>query len=132
MIEKLASEELRPRLAISLNAPENELRTRIMPINKQYPLDELIYAVKNYQAITRQRVTFEYVMIKGLNDSPQHARTLVKLLRNIMCNVNLIVYNPHPKCKFQGSDSAAIKEFASILNEGENPPGNRRRLSQKD
>ena len=117
MIEKLASEELHPRLAISLNAPGNELRTRIMPINKQYPLDELIKAVKNYQATTRQRVTFEYVMIKGLNGSPQYARMLVKLLRNIICNVNLIEYNPHPDCKFKGSDSNVMKEFASILNE---------------
>ena len=88
-----------------------------MPINKQYPLDELIKAVKNYQATTRQRVTFEYVMIKGLNGSPQYARMLVKLLRNIICNVNLIEYNPHPDCKFKGSDSNVMKEFASILNE---------------
>ncbi len=117
MIEKLADEDLRPRLAISLNAPENSLRSKIMPINDRFPLDELIKAVKKYQDKTRQRVTFEYVMIKDLNDSTEHARMLIKLIRNIACNVNLIEYNPHPNCKFYGSGGEVIKKFATILNE---------------
>jgi 23S rRNA (adenine2503-C2)-methyltransferase len=116
-IEKLADEKLRPRLAISLNAPENSLRTRIMPINAKFPLDELINAVKYYQDKTRQRITFEYVMIKDLNDSPQHARMFIKLIRNISCNINLIEYNPHLYCNFKGSSSEAMKDFASILSE---------------
>jgi 23S rRNA (adenine2503-C2)-methyltransferase len=117
MIEKLASESLHPRLAISLNAPENALRTRIMSITSKYPLDELIKAVRKYQELTGQRVTFEYVMIKDLNDSAKHAEMLVKLIRNISCNVNLIEYNPNPYCDYKGSSSAVIKDFASILNE---------------
>jgi 23S rRNA (adenine2503-C2)-methyltransferase len=117
MIEKLANQERQPRLAISLNAPENSLRTQIMPINIKYPLDELIKAVIHYQEKTGQRVTFEYVMIKDLNDMPKHANMLIRLLRNISCNVNLIEYNPHPDCGFKGSGSAAIKEFASILDQ---------------
>jgi 23S rRNA (adenine2503-C2)-methyltransferase len=117
MLEKLANEELRPRLAISLNAPEDSLRTRIMPINIKYPLDELIKAIKHYQEKTGQRVTFEYVMIKDLNDSPKYAHMLVRLIRNISCNVNLIEYNPHPECILKGSGSAAMKQFASILDE---------------
>lgn len=117
MIEKLANEERQPRLAISLNAPEHALRTKIMPINIKYPLDELMKAVIHYQEKTGQRVTFEYVMIKDLNDSPKYANMLIRLLRNISCNVNLIEYNPHPDCVFKGSGSAAIKEFASILDQ---------------
>lgn len=117
MIEKLANEELHPRLAISLNAPEDILRSRIMPINNKYPLDKLIKAVQNYQNKTDQRVTFEYVMIKDLNDSARHAQMLIKLVRNISCNINLIELNPHPACIYKGSGSAAIKKFASMLNE---------------
>ncbi len=117
MIEKLASEKLHPRLAISLNAPENALRSKIMPITKKYPLDELIKAVKNYQEQTGQRVTFEYVMIKDLNDSQKNAQTLIRLVQNIACNVNLIEYNPNSECDYKGSNSTVIREFASILNE---------------
>jgi 23S rRNA (adenine2503-C2)-methyltransferase len=117
MIEKLANEERQPRLAISLNAPENALRMRIMPITSKYPLEELIKAVRKYQELTGQRVTFEYVMIKDLNDSAKHAGMLIKLINNISCNVNLIEYNPNPYCDYKGSGSAVIKDFASILNE---------------
>ncbi|MBN2590484.1 MAG: 23S rRNA (adenine(2503)-C(2))-methyltransferase RlmN [Sedimentisphaerales bacterium] len=116
-IEMLANEKLRPRLAISLNAPENALRSQIMPINNKYPLDKLIKTIKNYQEQTNQRVTFEYVMIKGLNDSHKHAQMLIKLVRNISCNVNLIEYNPNSECDYKGSNSTVIKEFASILSE---------------
>ncbi len=117
MIEKLASEKLHPRLAISLNAPENALRSKIMPITKKYPLNELIKAVRTYQEQTGQRVTFEYVMIKGLNDSQKNAQTLIKLVQNIPCNINLIEYNPNSECDYKGSNSTVIKDFASKLNE---------------
>ena len=117
MIERLASEKLHPRLAISLNAPENVLRAQIMPITNKYPLPELIKVIKNYQQRIGQRVTFEYVMIKGVNDSQKHAKMLIKLVQNISCNVNLIEYNPNSECEYQGSGSAVIKEFASMLNE---------------
>lgn len=114
-IRKLASEDVHPKLAVSLNAPSDALRTQLMPINAKYPIAELLKAVRFYQDRTRQRVSFEYVMIKGLNDSPAHARMLVNLLRGLMCHVNLIEHNPHPGCEFAGSDSGRIKQFASIL-----------------
>lgn len=116
MIEKLITEKLHPRLAISLNAPDDSLRTRIMPINEKYPLGGLIKAIIKYQDTIHQRVTFEYVMIKNLNDSPNHAQYLIKLIRGISCNINLIEYNPHPDCRLKGSSSETLKEFASILN----------------
>jgi len=113
-IRKLASEDLHPKLAVSLNAPSDALRTQLMPINAKYPIAELLKAVRFYQDRTCQRVSFEYVMIKGLNDSAAHARMLVNLLRGLMCHVNLIEHNPHPGCEFVGSGSERIRQFASI------------------
>ncbi|OHB60534.1 MAG: hypothetical protein A2167_06275 [Planctomycetes bacterium RBG_13_46_10] len=114
-IKKLANEDIQPRLAVSLNAPTDSLRTKLMPINAKYPIAELLKAVRFYQEKTDQRVTFEYVLIKELNDSAEHARMLIKLLSGIMRNVNLIEHNPHPGCGFVGSDNKRIKQFASIL-----------------
>ena len=116
-ISKLASEDVRPRLAVSLNAPTDALRTKLMPINAKYPIAELLKAVRFYQSRTRQRITFEYVLIKGLNDSAGHATMLVKLLKELACNVNLIEYNPFPACKYAGSSSIRIREFAAVLDE---------------
>jgi len=114
-IRKLAGENVHPRLAVSLNAPSDDVRTRLMPINAKYPIADLLKAVRFYQAKTRQRVTFEYVMIKGLNDSTTQAALLVKLLKGLACNVNLIEHNPHPCCKFVGSGGQRIGRFASFL-----------------
>lgn len=114
-IKKLADEDIHPRLAISLNAPTDDLRTRIMPINKKYPIAKLLDAVRTYQLRTKERVTFEYVLIKSLNDSPEQAGRLVRLLRGIKCNVNLIEYNPHPGCEFTGSDRTDISRFAAVI-----------------
>jgi len=114
-IKKLAGEEICPRLAISLNAPTDALRTKLMPISAKYPLADLMAAVRFYQSRTRQRVTFEYVMIKDVNDSTVQARMLAKLLDGLACNVNLIEHNPYPGCEFAGSDSTRIKRFASVL-----------------
>jgi 23S rRNA (adenine2503-C2)-methyltransferase len=116
-IRKLAKEDLRPRLAISLNAPVDALRSKIMAINKKYPIAALFAAVKDYQMKTGERVTFEYVLIKGLNDSKLHAQMLAKLVRQVKCNVNLIEYNPHPHCLFEASDREAIKRFTRVLEE---------------
>jgi 23S rRNA (adenine2503-C2)-methyltransferase len=116
-IRKLADEDIHPRLAISLNAPADALRSRIMAINKRYHIAALLAAVKDYQRKTRERVTFEYVLIKGLNDSKLHAQMLAKLVRGIKCNVNLIEYNPHPHCPFAASSREAIKRFRQILEE---------------
>ena len=114
-IRKLASEDLHPRLAVSLNAPTDDLRTKLMPINTKYPIAELLKAVRFYQDKTRQRVTFEYVLIKGLNDSADHAKMLVKLLKGFSCNVNLIEHNPFPTCRYAASDSTRIRGFAAVL-----------------
>lgn len=114
-IRRLASEDLRPRLAVSLNAPTDEVRTKLMPINVKYPIAELMKAVHFYQDRTGQRVTFEYVMMKGLNDSDAQAKMLVKLLRGLACNVNLIEHNPHPHSRYTGSDDDRIRRFASVL-----------------
>jgi len=114
-INKLAREDVRPRLAVSLNAPTDSLRSKLMPINKKYPLAALIKAIKLYQLRTKQRTTFEYVLIKGINDSPELARRLVRLLRDLRCNVNLIEYNPHSGCNFTPSEEEDIKRFAKIL-----------------
>jgi 23S rRNA (adenine2503-C2)-methyltransferase len=116
-IRKLADEDLHPRLAISLNAATDDLRNRIMPINKKYPLKKLLEAVKAYQLKTKDRVTFEFVLIKDINDSVLDARQLVKLLRGIKCNVNLIEYNPHPGCKYTGSGRQQMSRFAKVIEE---------------
>jgi len=117
-IERLADEAVHPRLAVSLNAPSDSLRTRLMPINKKYPIASVVKAVRTYQLKTNRRVTFEYVLIKGLNDKTQHARMLAKLLAGLKFNVNLIEYNPHPGCKFIGSDKDVIRRFAANLEAG--------------
>jgi 23S rRNA (adenine2503-C2)-methyltransferase len=116
-IKKLANEDLHPRLAISLNAATDDLRNRIMPINKKYPIAKLLDAVKTYQRKVKDRVTFEYVLIKGVNDTVLHAKQLVKLLRGVKCNVNLIEYNPHAGCKYKGSGREEMSHFAKILRE---------------
>jgi len=114
-VEKLADEGVRPRLAVSLNAADDKLRSKLMPINKKYPLKPLLRAVRRYQLRTRQRVTFEYVCIKGVNDTADDARALARLVRGIRCNVNLIALNPHKGCPFQPSSTAAVERFRQIL-----------------
>lgn len=114
-IKKLAGEEVCPRLAVSLNAPTDALRAKLMPINAKYPLADLLAAVRFYQSRTRQRVTFEYVMIQDVNDSTAQAGMLARLLDGLACNVNLIEHNPYPECEFAGSDSTRIRRFASVL-----------------
>ncbi len=114
-IERLADEGIQPRLAISLNAPTDAIRAKLMPIAKKYPLNRLFAAVELYQRKTRNRVTFEYCLIKGVNDTGLHAQMLVKRLRGVMCNVNLIEYNPYPGCGFKPSGREAIERFAGVL-----------------
>jgi len=114
-IRKLANEDIQPRLSVSLNATDDAMRTRLMPINAKYPIAELLKAVRFYQEKSGQRVTFEYVMIKRVNDSARCAEMLVKRLRDIRCNVNLIEYNPHPHCEFAASNRASIERFVQVL-----------------
>jgi 23S rRNA (adenine2503-C2)-methyltransferase len=129
-IERLSEEDISPRLAISLNAPTDAIRQRLMPIAAKYSLDRLMRAVELYQRQTRNRVTFEYVLIKGVNDTVTLAKMLVKLLRHFICNVNLIEYNPPEPpgvqggsephavhCGFRASSREAIERFANVLRE---------------
>ncbi len=114
-ILKLAEENIHPRLAISLNAPTDVLRSKLMPINKKYTLAKLLKAVIAYQNKTQQRVTFEYILIKGLNDTVLYAQMLVKLLKGLKYNINLIEYNPYPGCKLAASGRTTMKRFAAVL-----------------
>lgn len=93
-INKLADSSLQLNLALSLHAPNDSLRSRLMPVNKKYPLNEVITAVKNYLLKTNRKVMFEYLMIDGINDSLQNAGELSALLKNLLCVINLIPYNP--------------------------------------
>ena len=114
-IIRLADENIHPRLAISLNAASDTLRSELMPINKKYPLGELFEAVRTYQTKTGDRVTFEYVLMAGVNDRPRDANALVRRVKGVRCNVNLIEYNPHSGCRFRGSGRGAIERFSEIL-----------------
>lgn len=102
-------------LAVSLHAPNDELRDKLMPINKQYPLKSLMEVCKAYYTDSRRSITFEYALLKDVNDSEQHAKQLIKLLRGIGCKVNLIPYNVFPGTPYQCSDVATIDRFREIL-----------------
>jgi len=104
-------------LAISLHAANDDLRTKIMPINKKYPLADLMQACREYPGLSNsRRITFEYVMLKGVNDSPKHAKELTKLLRGIPAKVNLIPFNPWPGSEYECSDWDTIEMFSDIVN----------------
>jgi 23S rRNA (adenine2503-C2)-methyltransferase len=104
-------------LAISLHATNDALRDQIVPINKKYQLSELFAAIRAYPGLSNaKRVTFEYVMLKGVNDSLAEARTLVKLLAGIPAKINLIPFNPWPGAPYECSDWEQIEKFAAILN----------------
>ncbi len=110
-IEKLGKEDIRPNLAVSLNAPSDEIRDRIMPINKKYDLERLLGAIRDYPLEQRRRVTFEYVLLAGVNDSLDDAAKLARLLRGIRCKVNVIPWNPHPEAVYERPSAAAIDAF---------------------
>ncbi|MGQ3891043.1 23S rRNA (adenine(2503)-C(2))-methyltransferase RlmN [Legionella sp. CNM-4043-24] len=103
-------------LAVSLHAPNDALRNELVPINKKYPLVDLMALCKRYfKDEPKRKVTFEYVMLKGVNDQPAHAMQLVKLLQNVPSKVNLIPFNPFPMTQYQRSSQAAIDAFRDIL-----------------
>jgi 23S rRNA (adenine2503-C2)-methyltransferase len=108
--------ELNVNLAISLHAVNDALRDDIVPINRKYPIAELLDACRNYPGLTNaRRITFEYVMLKDINDTPAEARELVRLLKGIPAKVNLIPFNPWPGAPFECSTPAAIKRFSDIV-----------------
>ncbi|MHB1948281.1 MAG: 23S rRNA (adenine(2503)-C(2))-methyltransferase RlmN [Gammaproteobacteria bacterium] len=103
-------------LAVSLHAPNDELRNVLVPLNKKYPLKELMAACREFFKDEKRRyVTMEYVMLAGVNDSPEHARQLIKLLKDVRAKVNLIPFNPFPSTIYQRSDQATIDRFREML-----------------
>lgn len=105
-------------LAVSLHAPTDELRNLLVPINKKYPLNDLLEACREYVAENhRYFITMEYVMLKGINDSALHAKKLATLLNNVPCKINLIPFNPFPNSGYECSDEVTIQEFCRILSE---------------
>jgi len=112
-----AGAEIGSSLAISLHAVRDDIRDVIVPINKKYPLKELLEACRTYPGVSNaRRITFEYVMLKGVNDSLAEARELVKLIRGIPAKINLIPFNPWPGAPYECSDWEQIEKFAEIVN----------------
>jgi 23S rRNA (adenine2503-C2)-methyltransferase len=114
-IADLGREAVRPKLAISLNAPNDELRTRLMPINRKWDLEALLAAARAFPLRNRERLTFEYVLLDGVNDSPEHARELAERIRGIRCKVNLIALNPGPGVDFGTPADSRVAEFQQVL-----------------
>src|SRR5271155_884201 len=114
-IYDLGAEPVRPKLAISLNAPNDELRSRLMPINRKWNLEKLVAAARDFPLRNRERLTFEYVLLDGVNDSPQNARELGELIRGIRAKVNLIALNPGPGIAFQTPAENRVFEFQKTL-----------------
>jgi 23S rRNA (adenine2503-C2)-methyltransferase len=125
MIDRLGQES-DVSLAVSLHAPNDELRTRLVPLNKKYPIAELMESCVRYaQRRKGESITFEYTLMKGVNDQPEHARELIQLMRQFdnrlqmkdAAKVNLIPFNPFPGTAFQRPDDAAVRRFQKLLNE---------------
>ncbi len=115
MMDRLC-EECPVSLAVSLHAPSDALRNRLVPLNKKYPIRELLEACRRYCADSpRSRVTFEYVMLDGVNDSVEHAHELVRILRDVPSKVNLIPFNPFPQTHYQRSPKPVIDRFRDVL-----------------
>ena len=114
-IRELADENIQIVLAISLHAPNNKLRNQLMPINKKYPLEVLISACRDYIKKTNRRITFEYALMKGTNDTVKHARQLAQLLQGLLCHVNLIPINPVQEAGFARPKREEINRFLKIL-----------------
>jgi 23S rRNA (adenine2503-C2)-methyltransferase len=114
-IHDFGREEIRPKLAISLNASNDELRTRLMPLNKKWNLEQLMAAARDFPLRHRERLTFEYVLLRDVNDSRQNASEVVELLRGLRAKVNLIALNPGPGIDFATPADEAVTGFQQIL-----------------
>ncbi len=117
LVPKLADlgRDTRVNLAVSLNAADNHTRSRLMPINRTYPLEKLLAACRAYSPAPGRRITFEYILIKGVNDSEKDARRLAKLLQPIRCKINLIPYNPHDGSDYDRPSEEVMQAFYRIL-----------------
>ncbi len=116
-IERLAGEDVMPHLAVSLHAPTDELRAKLVPVNRKYPIAEIIEACRRFPPARRGRITFEYVLLAGVNDSPDDARRLAALLRDLHAKVNLIALNPAPGIPFERPTDDRIDAFGRALAE---------------
>lgn len=114
-IVDLGAESIRPKLAISLNASNDSLRTQLMPINRKWNLEQLISAAREFPLRRQEKLTFEYVLLAGVNDSTANAREVVELLRGLRAKVNLIAFNPGPGVEFQTPEQARVIEFQNLL-----------------
>jgi 23S rRNA (adenine2503-C2)-methyltransferase len=114
-IERLGTEPVIPNLAISLTGATNEKRNQLMPVNRKYPIEQLLEAVRRFPLKHRQRVTFEYVLLRGVTDSPEDALELVKLLKGIRTKVNLIPLNEAEELPYRRPSDAAVERFQQIL-----------------
>lgn len=114
-IHDLGREPVRPKLAISINAPDDELRTRLMPINRKWNLQTLLAAAHEFPLRPRERLTFEYVLLDDVNDQPQHARALAERLRGLRAKVNLIALNPGPGIAFATPADERVQGFQRVL-----------------
>src|SRR5580698_1676607 len=117
-IRDFGEETIRPKLAISLNASNDALRTRLMPLNKKWNLEMLMAAAKDFPLRTREWITFEYVLFGGVNDLPENAKEAAELLRGLRCKVNLIALNPGPGIDFTTPDAERVLAFQNILRQG--------------
>ena len=117
-IDELAEHKLQISLAISLHGPNNEIRNKIMPVNKAYPVEDLMAACRRYYEKTSRRIHFEYAMINGLNDSPEQAKELLALLKGLPAHVNLIPLNHVEESPLKPSTKAAVAAFQNILEQG--------------
>ncbi|MDE3090414.1 MAG: 23S rRNA (adenine(2503)-C(2))-methyltransferase RlmN [Chloroflexota bacterium] len=114
-VDRLAREKLQINLAISLHAPDDDLRDLLVPLNRKYPLKELMRAVRAYADKTRRRVTFEYALMDGVNDKPEQARAIAQMLRGLLCHVNLIPLNPTAASPYGRTPYERVKAFEQIL-----------------
>jgi 23S rRNA (adenine2503-C2)-methyltransferase len=118
-LEKLAKERMPFSLAISLNASDEETRNHLMPINRRYPLKKILELCRNFPLRPRTRITFEYVMLDGINDSPQDAKRLMRILRGIPSKINLIPLNEAPGIPYKRPSEEKVRRFQEILMDGE-------------
>jgi 23S rRNA (adenine2503-C2)-methyltransferase len=115
MIDKLAAEPFQVNLAVSLHAPDDELRSRLVPINRRYPIADLMAAIERYIARTGRRVSFEYALMAGINDSDETAQALGELLSGTLCHVNIIPLNPVDVLPYERPEKAGIERFAAVV-----------------
>ncbi|MEK9134787.1 MAG: 23S rRNA (adenine(2503)-C(2))-methyltransferase RlmN [Patescibacteria group bacterium] len=130
-IKKFSDEKIQVNLAISLHAPNNKLRTKLMPINKIYPIEKILAAVDNYIAKTNRKVMFEYLMIDGVNDSEAQAEELSNIMKKPLYLVNLISFNPVSHSTFKPSSDLSIKKFREILEKNKVAFTQRHRFGQE-